>query len=268
MTIENVYNWNRKNIKDKWILLISKIQEKDERKRYWDEYGTTTEDAIKEDKEIKYDGFTFNISDNQIQYWIDMEKPDYDEKNEIDNFNEKCIFWNLGKYIENKITLSINNINFDNFYFIEDEYFRDDFKNYLLTYNNKETYIKTDIINIIEVEYNERFNKKYVKLNNIQLLDFIKIFDDTIQKKVKNHENNYNIDIEKYKYLSCIKEDEYQNDIFVELKIKNPYIEPKIYNNAIIYIKCNRLWSTNYMKKEEEVYSWGISLTIDKIIEI
>ena len=273
MTIENVYKWNKKNIKNKWILLISKIQENenDERKKYWDEYGTTTEYAIKEDKEIKYDGFTFNVSDNQIQYWIDMEKNNYDEQEEIDKFNEKCMFWNLGKYVENKIVLSINdNIDFDNFEFIEDEYFRDDFKNYLLTYNKKETYIKTDIINVIEVEYNERFDKKYVKLqnnDNILLFDFIKTFDDTIQEKVKEHRNNYNIDIQQYNYLSCIKEDDYQNNNYIELKVKNQYIEPKTYNNAVVYIKCNRLWSTNYMKKEEEVYSWGISLTIDKIIE-
>lgn len=264
---DDKYVWNRKDIKNKWILLTSKFQDEDIRRDYWDDEWNLIEND--NDKNIKLDGFSVNISNNQIQYWIDIEKADYNEKDEITIFNEKCKYWKFGKYVDNKVILSLDDVNFDRFEFV-----KDDFENYILKYNEenlkKEPYIKSNI-EYFEVEFNERFNKKYIKLqyndDNMLLFDFIKKFDEKIQKTIKEDKNNYNINIHQYNYLSCIKEDDYQNNNYIELKIKNSYIEPKIYNNAIIYIRCNRLWSTNYIRKEEEVYSWGISLTIDKIIE-
>jgi hypothetical protein len=136
--------------------------------------------------------------------------------------------------------------------------------------DKKEVYITVDFIDSFEVE--EKFGQKCIKFhyndNNKLLFDFIENFDDRIQKCVKEYENNYDLDLDQYSYLSSIKQDDYINENkFIELKIKSPNIDLGTYNDVTIYVKCNRLWSSTYLKRGEQINSWGISLTIDKIIK-
>ncbi|KAI7861234.1 hypothetical protein K492DRAFT_173391 [Lichtheimia hyalospora FSU 10163] len=98
---------------------------------------------------------------------------------------------------------------------------------------------------------------------------FIKFFDNLENKIincVKDDNNNFNIDLNKYTFNSNKKDK--NNQKYIEFKVKKDSIEERIYNNAIIYIKCNRLWKFNYENKDgQEVYIWGVSMTVDKIIE-
>lgn len=250
--------WTKREISNNRTILNSKLIDDDPRNFIYEE-----------NYEIREYGITKNSYNGieQLQFWIDTNE--YDETEKIKEFNEKCKYWNFGKYVDNKVILSLDDVIFDRFEFVKDEK-----ESYILRYNEekhkKEPYIKSNIESF-EVEFNERFNKKYIKFqyndDNMLLFDFIKKFDEKIQKIIKEDKNNYNIDIQQYNYLSCIKEDDYQNNNYIELKIKNPYIESKNYNNAIIYIKPNILWNINYLKKGEDTYSWGVSLTVDKIIE-
>ena len=86
-----------------------------------------------------------------------------------------------------------------------------------------------------------------------------KNFEKRIVELVKQDDNHFNINIHDHDYLSIIKNKEIK---YIELKVKKPYIESRPYKNATIYIQCNRTWNM------EKIQKWGISLTVDKIIEI
>lgn len=246
------YKWYRKETSTNKVILTSKIIEKDP--RY---------DILEENYEIKEYGIRFNNynGNDELQFWID--KNECDEIEKIKEFNKKCKDWELGNYVEDKIVLSINdNINFNLFEFIKDDDFEKNYEKHLLTYDNKEVYIKTNIIETFDVEENG-YNQKYIRLqyDNIdpKLIDFINKFEDNIKKNVIDNESHYGINIEKHDFLSIIKDKEIK---YIDLKVKKPFIESKTYNKSIICIKCNRIWDM------EKIEKWGISLTVDKIIEI
>lgn len=248
-----IKKWYRRDTSTNKIILTSKLLEDDPRNDVFDE-----KDEIKEYGIVKrYNDYNRNY---ELQFWID--KNEYDEIEKIEEFNKKCKEWELGYYIEDRIVLSINdNINFDLFEFIKDDDFEKNYEKYLLVYDNKEVYIKTDIIEKFDVEENG-YNQKYIRLqyDNVdsKLIDFINKFEENIKKIVINNESHYGVNAEQHEFLSIIKDKEIK---YIEFKVKKPFIESKPYINSIICIKCNRIWDMEKIKK------WGISLTVDKIIE-
>lgn len=254
------YEWNRIDIKNKWILFTSKLQDNDSRienfRRKW--YDSEFDDIYDDiEKENAYDyGFSINYKKKEIQYWINIEKKNYNEFKEIFLFYSNCSRFSLGKFdlrtyintIINTIILQIDfNVNFDLFGFSEDEYFNVKYKNYLLTYNKNKCYIKTNCINNFEVLDDKYSTDKYINLkynNNTNLLfEFIKNLDNKIKGIICNDN-----------YMSIIKENNIMN-----IKIKNTKIKSMTYNDSYLYIKCNRLWNINN--------KWGVSLVIDKIMD-
>ena len=241
--------WYRKDIDENKTILTSNLVDNDPR------YST-----LEENQEIKSYGIRINNynGSNELQFWIDKEV--YNETEKIQEFNEKCKIWDLGKYIENKIILSINDddVDFNLFKFIEDDDFEKNYKRHLLTYDNKEVYIKTNRIENFDVEENG-YNQKYIRLqyDNIEptLINFINNFENNIKETVNEQQEHYGININ-HDFLSIIKDKETK---YIELKVKKLYIETKTYNNSYIYIRCNRIWDMDKIQK------WGISLTVDKI---
>lgn len=243
------YKWNRIDIKNKWILFTSKLQDNDTRiKRFRREYyGTELDDIYDYIEKInaKDYGFSINYKKGYIQYWIDTKKKDYNEIKEIYLFYKYCNIFNfgtisLGTFI-NKVNLSIDHkINFDLFCLEKDEYFDDKYKN--------NCYIKTNCIKKFEVIDNKYSTDKYIKLryndNTNLLFEFTKNLDNKIKEIAFNNDN----------YISIIKENNIMN-----IKIKNTKIKSMTYNNSYLYIKCNRLWNFNN--------KWGISLIIDEIMD-
>lgn len=245
-------DWKRINTKTNKILL--KIKENDILNEKWEN----------SEYEMKQDGFSKrynNFSDvYEFQYWIDKENEKEDE--EIEEFNEKCKKWDIKQYIEKNIYLTINdNIDFNNFFFIKDDNFNEEWNNYLLTYKGKNTYIKLNNLDI-NVDM-DNFNNKYIEISeDNELFDiFMKKLENRIIKCKEEKNDKFNIE-ENYKYKF------YKNDNGnYRFKIKKDNIEPKKYNNSIIYIKCNRLWKLNYQKQGNEMYNWGVSLIVDNIYE-
>lgn len=212
--------------------------------------------------EMSQDGFSKKYNDfndtYEIQFWIDKEEENENDK--IIEFNEKCKKWKIKQYIEKNVYLTIyDDIDFNNFYFIKDENFNEEWNNYLFTYNNKNTYIKIDNINV-NVEM-DNFNNKYIDISekNIIFDKFMKKLEDKIISCKNENEDNFNIEKEyQYKYYK-------NNNGDYRFKIKKDNIEIKQYDNATIYIKFNRLWKLNYHKKDENMYNWGVSLIVDRI---
>lgn len=242
--------WYRKDTNTNKIILTSKLIENDPR------YN-----ILEENHEIKDYGIRINNynGNDELQFWIDKDV--YNEIEKIEEFNEKCKIWHLGKYIEDKIILSINDdVDFNLFKFIKDDDFERNYEKHLLTYDNKEVYIKTNNIENFDVEENE-YNQKYIRLQydnmDPSFIKFINNFEDSIKETVISNEEHYGVNIN-HEFLSIIKDKETK---YIELKVKKPYIEPKSYKNSNIYIKCNRIWDMNKIEK------WGISLTVDKIIQ-
>lgn len=212
--------------------------------------------------DMKHDGFSknhdeYNNSD-VLLYWI--EKDENDENDKIIEFKEKCKKWEIKEYVEKDIYLTINkNIDFSKFGFIKDENFNEEWKNYLFCYDNLNTYIKLNNMNIsVKID---NFNNKYIEINENN-----KIFDDFM----KNLENKI-IECKDFNENKLEIEDEYQykhykNDNgYYKFKVKKDNIEVKQYDNANVYIKCNRIWKMNYQKKGEDIHNWGVSLIVDKI---
>jgi hypothetical protein len=243
-------NWKRIDTKTNKILL--KINENDVLNSKWEN----------NEYEMKQDGFTKRYNDynniNEYQYWID--KDEINEENGINDFNIKCKKWNIEQYKEKNIYLNINdNIDFENFDFIQDEFFNHEWNNYLFTYKNKNTYIKLEDINI-DVNM-DNFNNKYIEINeNNQNFDnFMKKLENRIIKIKNEKDDNCNIGTEyEYKYYK-------NNNGDYKFKIKRDNIEIKQYKNVTVYIKCNRLWKLNYQKQGNDIYHWGVSLIVDKI---
>lgn len=245
-------NWKRINTKTNKILL--KINDNDILKEIWE----NNEDDMRQDGfSKKYNDYE-NIS--EIQYWINKDEKDEDDA--IIEFNEKCKKWNMKEYIEKNIYIKIDEeIDFNNFDFIKDDYFNEEWNNYLFTYRNKNTFIK---LNNIDIEVNEdNYNNKYIEIheNNEKIDNFMKKLENRIIKCKNEKADNLNIEeIYTYKY--------YKNeDGNYKFKIKNDNIDIKQYNNVDVYIKCNRLWKLNYQKQGNEINNWGISLVVDKIYE-
>jgi hypothetical protein len=243
--------WYRNDINTNKIILTSKLIDNDP--RYY---------ILEENYEIKEYGIRINNynGNENLQFWIN--KDEFNELEKIEEFNEKCKEWKIGNYVENKIILSINDdINFDLFKFIKDEDFEKNYEKYLLTYNGKEVYIKTNTIEIFDIEENG-YNQKYIRLQyedtDPKFIDFINKFEENIKKIVMNNKEHYGVNINQHDYLSIIKDKEIK---YIDLKVKKSFIESKTYNNSIICIKCNRIWDM------EKIEKWGISLTVDKIIE-
>jgi hypothetical protein len=244
--------WKRLDTKTNKILL--KIEENELLNEKWknNEY------------EMKQDGFSKNYNNfnnvYEIQYWIDKDNIDEDDK--IREFNEKCDKWQIGRYIETNIYLTINdNIDFNSFDFTKDDYFNEEWNNYLFTYKNKNVYIKLKNIDIDVLTDN--FGNKYIEIdeNNKEFDDFMKSLEDRIIKCKNKNVNNFNIE-ENYEYKY------YKNDDGnYKFKIKKDNIDVKQYKNSDIYIKCNRLWKLNYQKQGNDIYHWGVSLIVDKIYE-
>lgn len=245
-------NWKRIDTKTNKIWL--KIKEDDILNEIWEN----------NENDMNQEGFTkrYNDYDNtyELHYWID--KNEQNEDNEILEFNEKCKKWKIKQYIEKDIYLKIgDNIDFSNFDFIKDDYFNEEWNNYLFAYKNKNTYIKLDNIDIEVIMDN--FNNKYIEINedNIKIDNFMKKLEDEIIKCKNRKTDNLNIEKD-YEYKHYKNEDGNY-----KIKIKKDNIDVKQYNNADIYIKCNRLWKLNYKKQGNELYNWGVSLIIDKIYE-
>src|ERR1700731_154415 len=148
--------WKKKKLSNNRIILTSKLEKDDPR-----------DSILEENYEIKEYGIKKNNYNNidELQFWIDRDI--FDETEKIQEFNEKCKKWGLGYYIDNKITLSVNNeIDFNLFNLIEDEEFEKFYKKYLLTYNGKAVNIKTNIIDNFEVESKEwdGIIQKYIRI--------------------------------------------------------------------------------------------------------
>lgn len=245
--------WKRIDTKTNKILLKSKLEEEDIRKEIWEN----------NENDMRQDGFSKKYNDfnesYEFQYWID--KDTYNDENvEIDNFNEKCRKWEIGHYIEKDIYLSVDeNVDFNKFNFIKDDRYNEEWNNPLFAYEEKNTYIK---LNYIDIEVLvDNFDNKYIEINedNKKIDDFMKKLESRIIECIKK--NNFNIE-ENYEYKY------YKNDnCNYKFKIKKEDIEPKEYKNAIVYIKCNRLWKLNYQKQGNDIYNWGVSFIVDKIIE-
>lgn len=245
--------WYRRDTNTNKIILTSKLLENDPRNDIFDENNEISEYGIVK----RYNNYSGN---DELQFWID--KNECNEIEKIEEFNEKCKEWELGNYIENKITLSINdNINFDLFKFIKDEDFEKNYEKHLLTYDYKEVYIKTNPIEKFDVEENG-FNQKYIRLQyddvEQKLIEFINNFENNIKKIVTSNDKHYGVNINQHDFLSIVKDKEMK---YIDLKVKKPYIDSKTYNNSTIIIKCNRIWDM------EKIEKWGVSLTVDKIIE-
>lgn len=250
--------WKRIDTKTNKILLKSKLEEDDFRNE------KIENDDIRQDGfSKKYNGFNDSY---ELQYWID--KDICDEDIEIIEFNKKLEKWDLGNFINDNIILSINdNIDFNNFNLIKDKNYNEEYNNYLLTYKEKNITFKIPETN---VEVISIFNNKCIRLQYDDMDEtFMKFFDNLENKIincVKDDNNNFNIDLNKYTFNSNKKDK--NNQKYIEFKVKKDSIEERIYNNAIIYIKCNRLWKFNYENKDgQEIYIWGVSMTVDKIIE-
>lgn len=216
------------------------------------------------ENDMMQDGFSkkYNDFDNtyELHYWIDKEEGNEEDK--INVFNEKCKKWKIVQYIEKNVYLTIDDdIDFDNFHFIKDENFNEEWNNYLFTYNNKNTYIKLEDINIDVIVDN--FDNKYIEINenNEKFDSFMKKLENKIIKCKNEKDGNYNIENGyEYKYYK-------NNNGDYKFKIKRDNIEIKQYKNATVYIKCNRIWKLKYQKKGEDIYNWGVSLIVDKIYE-
>jgi hypothetical protein len=251
--------WKRIDTKTNKILFKSKLEEEDVRNEKME-----NEDGVKQDGfSKKYNDFNDSY---EIQYWIDKDV--CDEELEIIEFNKKLQKYNLGEYIEDNIVLSVkDNIDFNNFNLIKDKYYNDEYNNYLLAYKEKNIILKTSEMN---VEVINSFNNKCIRLQyddvDNAFISFLDNLEDRIVKCVKNDSNNFDIDLDKYIFNSNKKDKHDQS--YIEFKIKKDNIEDKLYNNATLYIKCNRLWKFNYENRDgEEIYIWGVSITVDKIIE-
>ncbi len=91
-----------------------------------------------------------------------------------------------------------------------------------------------------------------------KLIEFINNFENNIKKIVTSNDKHYGVNINQHDFLSIVKDKEMK---YIDLKVKKPYIDSKTYNNSTIIIKCNRIWDM------EKIEKWGVSLTVDKIIE-
>lgn len=245
--------WYRRDTNTNKIILTSKLVENDTRNDIFDENNEIREYGIVK-RCNNYNG------NDELQFWID--KNECNEIEKIEEFNEKCKKWDLGIYVEDKIILSINDdVNFDLFKFIKDDDFEKNYDKHLLTYNNKEVYIKTNSIEKFDIEENG-YNQKYIRLQyddvDPKLIEFINKFENNIKEIVANDDEHYGVNIYQHEFLSIIKDKEIK---YIDLKVKKPFIETKTYNDSIICIKCNRIWDMDRIEK------WGISLTVDKIIE-
>jgi hypothetical protein len=251
--------WERINTKTNKILLKSKLEEDDVRN-----------EKIEIENNIKQDGFSKKYNDfkgsYELQYWVD--KDICDEYLEIIEFNKKLEKWELGKFIDDNIILSINdNIDFNKFNFTKDKNYNEEYNNYLLTYKEKTVIFKIPETN---VEVINNFNNKCIRLQYDNMdKTFISFFDkleNRIIKCVENDNNNFNIDLNKYAFNSNKKHK--HNQTYMEFKVKKDSIEDRLYNNAVVYIKCNRLWKFNYENRDgQEIYIWGVSMVVDKIME-
>ena len=248
--------WNRRDTNTNKIIISSRLEENDERLQIWDEKEHEIRDFGISKAFKNYNGYEFY----EFQYWIDRNIDDEEDK--ILEFNTKCEEWKIGKLIEKEIILTVSDdINFDEFNLIQDDGYRDDWKNYLFTYKNKNVLFKTPIMNI-EV-FCDNFDNKYIEISeDDEFINFIKKIECKIESLINEKDDHYDIDIGEYTYKS-----NNDNNGKYRFKIKKDNINVKTYKNVIIYIRCNRLWKNNYQKNSNEVYSWGISLTVDKIIE-
>lgn len=238
------------------LILVSKFIYNDPRLKNWNtyDYYDYSEDEYEYDYKYNFkrnyineSGFYINYKDKQLQYLIYKGKNDFNEVKEIYIFNEKCKRYNLGICLYD-IILQLNNIKFCNFKIIKDNYFKEEYKNYVLVYNNIfNCIIKTDSYDF-EILYDKYFNYTYLKLEcNIKtkkFYEFINNFDNTIKNIINNNNN----------YISIIK-----NDNYIKIKIKDNTFKTGYYKNNIIFIKYNRLYTIKDKNK------WGISLTVDKI---
>jgi hypothetical protein len=253
--------WKRIDTKTNKILLKSKINDNDIRNEKWE----NNEDDMRQDGfSKKYNDFNESY---EFQYWIDKDICD-DHENEIINFNEKCKKWDIGilrKYLGNDDYLSIeDDIDFNNFNFIKDDKYNEEWNNYLFIYKNDDIIKKGVKIDNMDIEVIiDNFNNKYIEINknNKKIVEFMKKLENRIITCVDEETNNFNIENNyEYKYYKS-------DDGNYKFKVKKDYIEPKEYKNAIVYIRFNRLWKLNYIKQGNDMYSWGISLTVDKIVE-
>jgi hypothetical protein len=252
-----MYIWNRRDTNTNKIVISSKLEDNDVRLKLWEE----KEDEIKEfgiSKIFKnYNGYEYY----ELQYWIDKNLDNEMEK--IKEFKNKCEEWNLGKLIEKDIILSKNDdIDLNKFNFIQDDGYNDEWENYLFTYENKNLILKTPIMNI-EV-FCDNFNNKYIEIpEDNDFINFIKNIESRIKNLVNEKDDNYGINMNEYIYKS-----NNDNNGNYRFKIKKDNIDIKEYKNVYIYIKYNRLWKLSYQKQGKEVHSWGVSLVVDKIIEV
>lgn len=242
--------WIRIDTKGNKILF--KIRFNDELNEIWDGF----------EYDMKQDGFSKNHDEyndtNELLYWI--EKDDEDKNDKVIEFKEKCKKWKIKEYIEKNIYLTINNnIDFGKFDFIKDEKFNEEWKNYLFCYNNLNTYIKLDNMNIsVKID---NFNNKYIEINENN-----KIFDEFMKNLEKKIIECKNIDENKLEVENEYQYRYYKNDNgYYRFKVKKDSIEVKQYDNANVYIKCNRIWKMTYQKKGEDINNWGVSLIVDRI---
>lgn len=246
--------WTKREISNNRTILSSKLVEDDPRKIIYEENYEIREYGITKNS---YKGI------DQLQFWID--KNVYNEVEKIKEFNEKCKIWDMGEYVEDIIILSIDDdINFDLFKFVKDDDFEKNYEKHLLTYDNKEVYIKTNNIETFDVE--NIYNQKCIRLqyDNIdkKLIDFVNKFENHIKEIVINDRDHYGVNIE-HDFSSIVKDKETK---YIELKVKKQFIESKTYSNCAIYIKCNRIWDLDEIN-DKKIEKWGVSLNIDKIIE-
>lgn len=213
--------------------------------------------------EMRQDGFYKYNDDDNLNYLI--KKDDEDEEEGIKEFIKKCKKWEINQDIKNNNDIKIKNyltidedIDFLNFCFIKDDYFNEDWNNYLFIYKKNEDEkkgVKLSNINI-DVEI-DNYDNKYIEISedNENFDIFMKKLENRIITCKEENNDKFNIQ-ENYEY------NYYKNNSGnYKFKIKKDNIEVKQYNNATVYINFNKLWNMGKIEK------WGVSLTVDKIYE-
>lgn len=244
-------SWERIDTKNNKIWLKIKID--DTLNNKWEE----------NEYEMKHDGFYKYNDDNNLNYLI--KKEDENEEEEIKEFSKKCEKWEINQDIKNNDNIKKNNyliidedIDFNNFCFIKDDYFNEEWNNYLFIYKKGDNYKKGVKLNNMDINVEmDNYNNKYIEINedNEKFDIFMNKLENRIITCKEEKDDKFNIQ-EKYEY------NYYKNNSGnYKFKIKKDNIEVRQYNNATVYINFNKLWNMDKIEK------WGVSLIIDKIYE-
>lgn len=251
-----VFIWTKKYINDDKILLTSELNYDDERRKYWND----EENVIDEYNDLKYS--KFKLKDNNIQYWINKEDSEFNEIDNLKEFNKKSDELkknniNLGNYnIFDIYNFEVNNLDFD----IQEQeglnntifYKNNDSKNSISEFNHNTPYMK--IVNIKENKSGQQemfLSFDNDEKNNKEILNLylsIKKFEDTIKNNITTSCKFYSNIMSEYKF-----ENNEGNEIIIperfKLKVQKYFDENNLEKQDFqkgsmvkCNITCNKLW--------------------------